>query len=336
MTALGPEQASFVTSAGFAAEGWKALPADASPRRYFRKSVGGQANALLMVTEPDAPDTLAYLDIARHLSALGFSAPHILADRADLGFVLVEDFGDATFTHLLDQGADETALYEQAIDVLAALHSHSCALQIGLPAYDMAPLLDEITLFADWFVPAYFPNVDAADFRQQFTALWRDALHSVAQRREALVLRDFHVDNLMILKQHSGIARCGLLDFQDGLIGAAAYDVASLTQDARRDVSGELETRLLDRYMAQRGPMDRAQFMADFHLLAAQRHTKIAGIFVRLCQRDGKPRYLDHLPRVLRLLDAALTQANLSPISDFMAAALPDWPNAALAKVSPK
>lgn len=334
MTTLGPEQAVFVTSAGFAAEGWKALPADASPRRYFRQSVGGQAKALLMVTEPDAPDTLAYLDIARHLSALGFSAPHILADRADLGFVLVEDFGDATFTRLLDQEADETALYEQAIDVLAALHSHPCAVQIALPAYDMTPLLEEISLFPDWFVPAFFPDVDAAAFRKQFIALWRDALQTVAQRREALVLRDFHVDNLMILKQHTGISRCGLLDFQDGLIGAAAYDVVSLTQDARRDVSSTLETRLLERYLAQRGDLDVAQFMTDFHLLAAQRHTKIAGIFVRLCHRDGKPRYLDHLPRVLRLLDAALTHANLTHLRDFMAATLPAWPIAPLAKVS--
>lgn len=333
MTALGPDQITFVTSAGFLAEGWQALPADASPRRYFRSDPTGSKRALLMATEPNAPDTATYLDIARHLAKLGLSAPQILAEQADLGLVLIEDFGDATYTRLLEQGADETALYNQAIDVLATLHNHSDRAKISLPAYDLPPLMDEVLLFADWFVPAAFPAVNATAFRTAFTALWRDALKGVATQRETLVLRDFHVDNLMILNHRTGPARCGLLDFQDGLIGAAAYDVGSLTQDARRDIDPALEAALLDRYLSLRPEIDAAQFMADFHLLAAQRHTKIAGIFLRLSQRDGKPQYLGHLPRVLRLLDVALTRAQLTELRALLNTKLPDWQHAFPLKV---
>lgn len=333
MTSLAPDQKAFVTSAGFPAEDWQALPADASPRRYYRYGATGQTDALLMVTKANAPDTLAYLDIARHLTKLGLSAPQILAERADLGLVLIEDFGDATYTRLLELGFDQAALYDQAIDVLAALHTHPDTAKIDLPAYNMDPLIDEVLLFADWFVPVAFPNVDVSAFRNTFTTLWRDALTEVATRRETLVLRDFHVDNLMILDQRNGVARCGLLDFQDGLIGAAAYDVGSLTQDARRDVSPALEAAMLGRYLSQRPDIDTIQFMADFHVLAAQRHTKIGGIFVRLCQRDGKARYLDHLPRVLRLLDAALIRAKLTDLHEFLNTELPNWQHAFPLKV---
>lgn len=325
MTALARDQREFVTSAGFPAEGWRELPADASPRRYHRLTAPARVPCLLMVTAPDAPDTIAYLRIAHHLAGLGLSSPRILSERPDLGLVLIEDFGDTTYTNLLAQGADETALYELSIDALVTLHNHPESTAIDLPPYGMDALMTEAMLFADWFAPAFRPGADLAGFHAEFGMLWRRALADVATRRDTLVLRDYHVDNMLLLEGRSGAARCGLLDFQDGLIGAAAYDVASLTQDARRDVDPALEALLLDRYLSHRPGIDRAQFMSDFHLLAAQRHTKVAGIFVRLCRRDGKAHYLAHMPRVLRLMSAALERAGLTDLCSLLAAHLPGW-----------
>lgn len=325
MQVLTPGQARFVTEAGFADQGWEALPSDASPRRYLRLTQTQQGSVLLMVTEPDAPDVPPYIAIARHLLGLGLSAPRILSARPDLGLVLIEDFGDSTYTNLLAGGADEAGLYALAIDALIALHNHEDGAAIDLPPYDAARLLSEVSLLPDWFAPAHRPDHDATALGRDHADLWQAALADVAERREVLVLRDYHVDNLLLLEARDGVARCGLLDFQDGLIGAAAYDVMSLTQDARRDVSAPMEAAMVDRYLAGRPGLDANAFLRDYHLLAAQRHAKVAGIFHRLAKRDGKPHYLTHMPRVLRLLDNALARAGLGDIRALLDQHLPGW-----------
>ncbi|MNG01611.1 Phosphotransferase enzyme family protein [compost metagenome] len=139
------------------------------------------------------------------------------------------------------------------------------------------------------------------------------------------MLRDFHVDNLMLLDDRDGVAACGLLDFQDALHGAAAYDLMSLLEDARRDVPPALQDALLQRYLAHRPELDADAFMADYVALAAQRHAKVLGIFVRLARRDGKLGYLDHLPRVERLFREALERPALHPLRDFLDRHLASW-----------
>lgn len=317
------ERRAFVRAAGFDPERMEALPADASPRRYFRLH-GGDVPRLLMDAAP-APDFHAFLRIARHLTGLGFSAPGI--DRADpeRGFAIIEDFGDRTYTRLLAEGADERALYELAVDTLAALHDTDGSARIDVPSYDDEPLFLELQMFTDWFAPQVAPGIDVPAFRAAFFGLWDEALAEVKRSRDALVLRDFHVDNLMIVDGRSGVAACGLLDFQDALIGSSAYDLVSLTQDARRDLMPGLEDALVARYLAARPGLDRAAFLREYHLLAAHRHTKIAGNFERLSKRDGKHGYLVHIPRVLRLLDEEMDAAGLTEIRAFLDRTLPGW-----------
>lgn len=325
MTGLTSRAVAFVQEAGCPGDGWDMLAADASPRRYFRHPKTPFGSCLLMVTEPNAPELEAYLQIATHLNEIGLSAPTVYLSDISSGLALIEDFGNGTFTSLLSAGMDEDVLYETGVDALVWLHQHPKALQIDLPAYDIAPLMQEVRLFADWFAPSMAPGRDLAAFSKTFDALWRDALAGVARRRETLVLRDYHVDNLMLLENRTGAARCGLLDFQDALIGSAAYDVISLTQDARRDISPELERSMLKRYLAAQPELGEDQFLKDYHLLAAQRHTKVAGIFHRLAQRDGKTHYLAHMPRVLRLLDKALQDAGLHDMRALIDRHLPGW-----------
>lgn len=300
----------------------RALPADASPRRYYRLEV---APKLLMEVEPGAPDFEAFVRISRHLKTLGLSAPTVFSVDFERGLALIEDFGQGTFTRLLAAGHSEEGLYGLAVDALVHLHEAPGATEVDVPSFDHGPLFEELSMFTDWFVPQCAPDVDVDGFKTRFLDLWRTALAGVADCHDALVLRDYHVDNLMVIEGRDGVAACGLLDFQDALIGSSAYDLMSLTQDARRDIDPALEERLVERYLAGRPDLNRQRFIAEYWLLAAHRHTKILGNFERLSKRDGKHGYLVHLPRVARLLDRALKQAQLNPIRAMMDETLPLW-----------
>lgn len=300
------------------------LPADASPRRYFRLPDTG---LLLVQVPPGDTDQPVFTRVAEHLNGLGLSAPKTRVAAPAEGLYLVEDFGPRTFSSEIDRGRPEADLYSAAIDAITALHSAPNATTIDLPAYDADFLLSETLIFADWFAPLANPDHDTEKFQADFTRHWRDALRPIASDRSALVLRDFHLDNLIHLPARPGVAACGLIDVQGARIGAPEYDLASLLQDARRDLEPGLEEVMLTRYLAAH-PQDEKAFRARFSLLAAQRHTKVAGLFIRLAKRDDKPAYLPHLPRVLSHLDAALSAANLSNIRTLLDQHLPNWQTA--------
>ena len=318
-----PEQRrAFLAGAGFADCRLEALPMDASRRCYFRLP---QAGLLLMDSPPAFEPIVPFLTLALHLRELGLSAPHVLASDHAAGLALIEDFGQATYTRLLAMGYAEQPLYELAVDALVHLHKAPCALAVQVPAYDLEPLLAEAVLFIDWYAPLLVDKATAQALRAPYLALCAQLAEAAASRREALVLRDFHVDNLMRLDGQEGVRACGLLDFQDALIGSHAYDLMSLLEDARRDVPDALRDHLLTRYLGQRPDIDAKQFNADYSVLAALRHAKIAGIFVRLAQRDGKQHYLAHLPRVIGQLDRALHTPALLPLREFFDRHLPGW-----------
>jgi hypothetical protein len=314
--------------AAFVAQHWhadaqlQALPADASARRYFRLE---GAALLLMDSPPQSEPLRPYLQVAELLRELGLSAPRVLAADEAAGLALIEDFGHSTYTRLLAAGHAEAPLYELAVDCLACLHGAPAEQGAVLPAYDDRRLADEFALFIDWYAPLLLGAAPSSALRAAYLGLFDGLCDDTAKRREALVLRDFHVDNLMLLEGRSGVAACGLLDFQDALHGACAYDLMSLLEDARRDVPRELQDNLLQRYLEQRPGLDREAFLADYAVLAAQRHAKVLGIFVRLAKRDGKLGYLAHLPRVLRLFREALERPALHPLRDFLDCHLEGW-----------
>ncbi|HWL46141.1 MAG TPA: phosphotransferase, partial [Sphingomonadaceae bacterium] len=225
------------------------------------------------------------------------------------GLVLLEDFGDARMREVVDADrAAETAVYERAIDLLLALRR--CPPAPWLRPYGMDEYQRELALFIDWYAPAAVGPVDGAGY----VAAWADALAPLADDRSVTVLRDYHAENLMLLAD----GRLGLLDFQDALAGHPVYDLVSLLQDARRDVSPALEAAMLDRYAAG-APLDRAAYA----VLGAQRNAKILGIFTRLWKRDGKPRYLAYQPRVWRYLERDLADPALAPVRAWFDANIP-------------
>ncbi len=294
------------------------LATDASFRRYERLQRSGES-IILMDAPPPNEDTRAYIAIARHLRQLGLSAPEvILADEKD-GLLLIEDLGNDTYSRVLAGGGDERALYTLALDVLIELHKMPLrtAVPPGLSRYDNTRLLQETLLFTDWYLPAVTGNKTPDDTRQTYSEAWLDVLGPVHAQPQTLVLRDYHRDNLLYLPDRDGVKACGILDFQDAVSGPIAYDVVSLLEDARRGIDDGLATDLLERYFAAFAELDRDDFRAAYAILGAQRHAKVIGIFTRLDQRDGKPAYLEHLPRVWTLLEKSLEHPALAPVADW-------------------
>jgi N-acetylmuramate 1-kinase len=299
------------------------LAGDASFRRYYRL-INGKRSVVLMDAPPPQENAQAYVTVAAILRGLGLSAPEIYAEDLKHGFLLIEDFGDDTYTRLLAAGADEAALYTLAIDTLIALQRAVRESGVpDLPAYDEARFLTEAALLVDWYAPQVLGAPLPADAREEYLALWREILPEGEQPGPTLVLRDYHIDNLMLLRGRAGIRGCGLLDFQDALRGPAAYDLVSLLKDARRDVSPALRAAMTERYLAGFPAIDRAGLLRSAAILAVQRNCKIVGLFVRLWRRDGKPQYLPHIARVWRLIEADLREPVLAPIARWLDRHLP-------------
>ena len=336
----------FLRAAGWGAAKVAAFPGDASTRAYFRLR-DGEREAILMdapagaeapACPPDAdpktraelgynalarlagPNTAAFAALAGALTARGFSAPRV--HDADLrgGFLILEDLGDALYARAIPEGADEKDLYMAAAETLGAIYRASFEIEpeaFGaawrIQSYDQTALLAETELFLDWYAPERGDAPDAAA-RADWVDAWRQVLPALNAHSPGLVLRDYHAENLLWLPDRRGEARVGLIDFQDALFGHPAYDLVSLLEDARRDVREDLVGPVTDRFFERACLADREAFDAASAILAAQRNAKILGIFVRLARRDGKPRYLDLLPRVARHFVRDISHPALAPV----------------------
>jgi aminoglycoside/choline kinase family phosphotransferase len=304
----------FLAESGWADAERQPLVADASFRRYVRLR-RGEASAMLMDAPPPREDVRPFVQIAALLAGDGFSAPRVLAADEVAGFLVLEDLGDETFTRALAAGADEAVLYRLATDLLIDLQRRvGGSVEGRLRPYDAAALDTEVALLADWYLPALRGRPLAARIRAAYLEAWHGAYAHTSKVPWTLVLRDYHVDNLMVLPGRTGLARCGLLDFQDALFGPCVYDLASLLEDARRDVSAALEEEMQARYLRAFPELQRDAFDAAYAVLGAQRSAKIIGIFTRLWKRDGKPAYLRHIPRVWRLLERDLAHPALAAV----------------------
>lgn len=293
---------------------------DASFRRYFRLA-GGPRPALLMDAPPPQEDVRPWCKIGRHLTSLGLSAPAIYQEDPVGGLLVIEDYGDETFPLAMAQG-DIAALYAAAVDTLVALHRAPDALAVDVPDYDERTLIEKAALLLDWFVPAAGGDV-SREARADYEAAWRAILPLRKGVPETLALRDFFPENIMWLPAREGVQRCGLLDFQDASRAPAVYDLVSLVEDARRDVPEALRLAMIERYLAAFPRQDRADFFAAAAAMAAQRHARVIGVFARLWKRDGKPRYLPHIPRVWRLLERSLQHPALAPLKRWFDAHVP-------------
>jgi len=307
--------AAFLKGAGLVGAERRVLAADASFRRYDRISAN-DTTVVLMDAPPPKEDVRPFHRIQNLLLSMGFSAPRPLEVDEEAGLLLLEDLGDRTFTRALHEGEDEARLYLMAVDLLIELHrkwaSEAPLGADAVPPYDDERLATEVLLLPDWYLPAIGGAPLAQDRKAAYREIWGKLYGRARGVPETLVLRDYHVDNLMVLEGRQGISACGLLDFQDAVRGPVTYDLVSLLEDARRDVAPTLAEAMITRYLDAFPDLDREAFAASYAIMGAQRNAKIIGIFTRLSRRDGKAAYLQHIPRVWRLLEQDLRHPALA------------------------
>jgi tRNA threonylcarbamoyl adenosine modification protein YjeE len=340
----------FLDSAGYGLAERRRVQGDASTRSYERLRLDEQRAILMSAPRrPDGPpvrggkpysaiahlaeDIVPFVAMANGLRQRGFSAPQIYEAELPDGLLIIEDLGPEPVV-TGDPPAPIEERYLAAVDVLVALHSQELpnAIPVAphvihlLPSYDIDAYLIEAELLLDWYLPRLGVTV-TDEIRTDYLARWTDALQVAVEADSTWVLRDFHSPNLIWLPERQDIARVGLLDFQDAVMGPAAYDVASLLQDARVDVPELLEVSLLGHYVRKRSEVDAAFEPADFirlyATLAAQRASKILGIFARLDRRDGKPQYIRHIPRVWDYLQRSLAHPALAVLRDWYSQNVP-------------
>jgi N-acetylmuramate 1-kinase len=340
----------FLTDAGYANARRQRMAGDASTRSYARL-VRADGVVILMNSprRPDGPaiydgksysaavhlaeDVKPFVAIAGGLRERGFSAPAIHHADLDSGFLITEDFGSAGVIEG-DPPAPIAERYQTATDLLAALHREPLpetlplAPQItyAIPIFDTDALLVEIGLMLEWYLPDRGVTPDD-NMRAEFIAMWRELLSKPAAAAKTWVMRDFHSPNLIWLEARSDIAKVGIIDFQDAVLGPAAYDLVSLLQDARIDVPEPLELALLTHYIKARRVADEAFDPAGFAelyaIMSAQRNTRLLGTFARLNRRDGKPQYLRHQPRIWAYLNRSLAHPALAAFRQWYAANVP-------------
>jgi tRNA threonylcarbamoyl adenosine modification protein YjeE len=330
----------FIQRTQWVTAGHRFLIGDASTRGYTR--LHGDGTALLMDSPkaPDGPpirgsrpysriahlaeDVRPFVAVAEALRAAGLSTPKIYAADLDAGLLLLEDFGDLTFSRLATEGKDLLPLYRLAIDGLLTLRQHPPAhvltatgVEHILPDFDLEALGIETELLLDWYMPAAKGVETSQTLREEFAALWAEQFNWLFSQPSGWVLRDYHSPNLLWRPEQSGLAQLGVIDFQDAMRGNIAYDLASLLQDARIDLPSGLEDTLFTYYCdhaATDPAFDRAAFTRAYRILGAQRATKLFGLFVRLCRRDGKRVYLQHLPRIARYFEANIADPDLAAL----------------------
>ena len=348
----------FLRSAGLAEAARAPLPGDASTRRYERLTTPTGATLMLMDQAPAAesqpcdpswtPEQRrahgwnavarlsagrieAFAAVAAHLKSLGLSAPEIIAVDAPNGLAVIEDFGDALFAKVIAEGAEEAPLYRAAVEALAVLHAaptpdvlSGAAGDWPLLTYDQTALQGGADLFVEW-LPKLVPSLAFSD---DAVAEWREVWAPITAAGEAgatvMAHRDYHAENLIRLDGQTGAASVGLIDFQDAVKAHPSWDLHSLLQDARRDVSPALEALALNHYFTLRPETDREAFMAAYKGLAALNEARILGIFARLIARDAKPKYAAFMPRMWAHLNANLKAPGLEAVAGWMDRHVPE------------
>lgn len=334
----------FLKSHGHADARRRFLTGDASMRAY--ESITTEAGDTLILMDwpkrPDGPpvldgkpypkvahlaeDAYPFVAISDYLREIGLVAPEVLAVDYDQGILLIENLG--TDGVLTEDGQPIEDRYRESVACLAALHGHPARQDLAMadghvhhiPDFDPTAMKMEARLILDWYLPWKRGEQPSDEEREDYLAIWDGLIGELADAEKNLLLRDMHSPNIIWRPEEIGVRRVGLIDFQDAMIGPTAYDVASLVQDARVDIPKPLADRTMTDYLALRhaqGHFDEAAFLKAWAIMAAQRNCKLAGLWVRLKERDGKPQYMKHMPRTLRHLSTALAHEALAPLRDW-------------------
>jgi len=269
-----------------------------------------------MDAPPPHESTTQFQHLGQVLQDAGLSVPRIYAADHEHGFLLIEDFGDLPYRKAIEQGMSEKLLYTEAIQALIHLHrecrpeSKNGPLSQGLPTYTQDLFIKNACLFLEWNDASFSEKA-----KEEFKNLWEDAYCQQPHLPYTLTLRDVMVDNLLWLSDRQGFQRCGFIDFQDGSWGPVTYDLVSLLEDARRDISPSFAKEMLEIYFQAFPNLSRDDFWASYSLWGAQRTTRILGVFFRQAKREGNTQYLAHIPRLRKILERDFQHPSLQGLN---------------------
>ena len=314
----------FLAAYGWADKPMSFLAGDCSNRKYYRLGVESSGFVILMDAPPPEEKLEDFVRFSKLLAEMGLSTPEVIQSDLEHGFALIEDFGDTTYSKMLKDPEEQEKLYTLATKTLIYLHKNfDPAKHSGLPHFTFDLFLKELSVMRDWYYPEVYGKKMEDKIWKDFVSIWSELLTPLSAP-ETLVLRDFMVDNMVYLKNRTGIGACGLLDFQDAVLGRRAYDLVSLLEDARYDVPSEIQSKMKGLYMDAFPELDRKQFLEEYSVLGAQRSIKILGIFMRMFLKHGKDNYLKHIPRVWRWINQDLSHPRLEAVRNWMDQHMPE------------
>ena len=294
---------------------------DASFRKYFRVD-----KKILMDADPNfGEDVSSFININHLLTDFRLNVPEIYSIDKENGFLLIEDLGENIFSKILNS-ENEEQLYKQAIEVLAEIYKKNLEEFSNfsfLEKYSIEKLQDESQLFIEWYLKKYL-DIDITDTDiQDFKEIISKIFNALNTNFEKLVLRDYHVDNLILQNSKSGLKKVGILDFQDAVIGSSSYDLISIVEDVRRPISNDLKNKLIKYFIDLTG-YEVNQLEKELAFYSVQRNLKILGIFSRLNLRDNKPRYMLYNDNAWKYIESNLDNPTMINLKIWLRKILPN------------
>ena len=302
---------SFLKKNGIRDYSIKPIPSDASFRKYNRiiNKKGGQH--ILVISPKSKVDNVGFIKVSKIFKKINLSVPEIISYDERKNMFLLEDFGDNTFNKYIKIGYNEEKLYDLALKVLLHIKKKSPVYLNKLPQYSSDLFIKEFKLFLKWYWPLIYKKKPNKKIVSSIMKIWKELLSKNLKTTKVITHRDFHIDNLFFLKKRNGLKACGIIDFQDAVIGPSSYDLLSLLEDARRKVKGSVVKKIYNKYLSSLNKYDATNFNKEYITLAANRHIKVIGIFSRLFVRDKKKIYIKHIPRVWKMLEQNLEDPTL-------------------------
>ncbi len=308
----------FLNKSGIKSAKLMLLDGDASKRKYAR--IFDNDNSKILMDDQDCQNVNNFLNTTKIFKKLNLSVPEIYAVSLEDGLVLLEDFGDLTFNECLKKTHVHEYIYESAVDIITEIHSSEFS--NNLKIYSTNQIIDEIKIFLDWAMLYFTGKNNYNDVTKNFLKKWLEIARFININSNVIVHYDYHADNLIWLGDRKGLNRVGILDYQDAIIGPPVYDLVSLLQDARVDVNKKLQSALIDRYLKNyKGKAKEFEYLYD--CVAAQRNTRILGVFARLYLRDSKKNYLKYTERVINNLRENLKNPELKELKEFYEMLIP-------------
>tara|TARA_B100001057_G_scaffold226132_1_gene226534 strand:+ start:470 stop:1411 length:942 start_codon:yes stop_codon:yes gene_type:complete len=283
----------------------KRLKGDASKRVFFRNKKKRSSSIIIFANKDKKLNLLIYDSINKILLKNNILAPKLLKENYSKNFIEIEDFGNQTILSLLKKNkVNKIEIFNKIIRLLIKIQlinqkkiKNFKKKNYKIPLYEPKILLDEANLFSSWYINKRLNSSQKILFKKKFTKSVRNLIKQLRFKNNIFVHRDFHVSNLMMVKN-----KIGVIDNQDALIGNIAYDLASLIDDVRFKTSTSFKKKLLDFYIKSKKKINKQDFINDFEIISVLRNLKIIGIFTRLAVRDKKKRYLKFIPYAWNLI----------------------------------